>query len=97
MPIRLYFRNMKQIYRTFKVNDKNIRQLNYIYIDLDVKINKVETLSTDDIELLKALQAEKQDSMSSPEKAKNNRSQNVQKNAGLSPEVIAVKQFRTIV
>lgn len=53
--IRLYFRNLKQLYRTFRLEEPNLRYLNFIYLDLDLKMTRVETLTSDDIELLKAL------------------------------------------
>lgn len=53
--IRLYFRNMKHINKKFRVEDPEMRQLNFIYLDLDLKMEKVERLSPEDIDLLKAL------------------------------------------
>jgi hypothetical protein len=61
---------LKQIFRAFKVDDPNLRYLNYIFVDIDLKIEKIEILSNDDVELLKAIQAEEQDNNRSPEKTK---------------------------
>ena len=50
--IRLYFRNMKQINRKFKVDDPNLRLLNFISLDLDLKMQKIDRLTENDIEFL---------------------------------------------
>ena len=53
-----------------------MRMLNFIYLDLELNMQKIDKLSADDIELLKALQAEKQDrqnSSPSPQKKKPNK------------------------
>jgi len=67
---------MKQINKKFRVEDPHMRMLNFIYLDLELNMQKIDKLSADDIELLKALQAEKQDrqnSSPSPQKKKPNK------------------------
>lgn len=94
--IRLYFRNMKHINRRFRVDEPNLRQLNFIMVDLDLKMEKVETLTAEDVELLKALQAEKQDLMRMPIKEAQRVGGTEASKSPLAPEVQVVKHFKSL-
>lgn len=50
--IRVYFRNMRQLNKKFKLEDHNLRHLNFVALDLELSFVKIENMSEEDAHLL---------------------------------------------
>ena len=87
---------MRQLNKKFKLDEPNLRKLNFIALDLELKMEKVTKLSDEDCDLLKALQAEKQDTFKSPSKKSGAKNSMASSSSPLPPAVVAVKIFRSI-
>lgn len=87
---------MKLINRRFRVDDPNLKTLNFIMVDLDLKMEKVEALTADDVHLLQALQAEKEDLMRMPIKEAGKAAIAEASTSNLAPEVQVVKHFKAL-
>lgn len=84
---------MKHINRRFKVDDPVLRQLNFIMVDLDLQLEKVETQSAEDFELLQALYAERQDFMRTTDEEM---PAAVIDSSTMAPEVQVAKHFKAL-